>query len=254
MDDDGGLDGAPAPLEPAPVTVVLSSWRRPHLLAPQIKALRGQSAPPTEIWLWADTCPENEEFPHEEVGADRLFRNSSNLGVYGRFAVGLLARTTYVAIFDDDTIPGRRYIENCLRTMGDFPGIIAASGVQFTSANYRPCERYGWAKGTAAVTEIDVGCNAWFLERHWLAYLWREPPFDFHTGEDMRLSYLAQKYGGVRTFTPAQPTQELSGSICGHLGWDPVALSQQECHYQRRTEQLVAQLGGGWRTVRGVRL
>jgi hypothetical protein len=236
------------------VTVVLSSWRRPHYLAEQIACLRGQSLPPEEIWIWADSCDENRSVNHESLGADRVFVNSSNLGVYGRFAVALLARTNYVAIFDDDTMPGRCYLENCLQTIRARRGIVAASGVQFTSASYRPCLRFGWAKRTADVTEVDVGCNAWFLERSWLAYLWLEPPANWHNGEDMRLSYLAQKYGGIRTFTPPQVEDEMCGSLAGARGWDEVAVSQGADHYRTRTEQLAEQLSKGWTTVRGVRL
>ena len=236
----------------APITVILNSWKRPQYLAEQVVVLRNQSIAPTEIWIWADGCDENREIRYDSLGADRVFRNSTNLGVYGRFAIGLLARTHYVALFDDDTIPGRRYLENCLETIHTHQGIIAAAGVQFTSTSYRPCERYGWAKRTANVTEIDIGCNAWFLERAWLGYLWLEPPFNWDNGEDMRLSYLAQKFGGIRTYTPAQVEDEMSGSLLPQLGRDEVALSANDEHYRMRSEQLVEQLKNGWRTVRGI--
>lgn len=240
--------------ERADLTVVLSSWRRPHLLVEQVAAMRRQSSPPWEIWVWADSCAENAGFDYQPLDVDRVFRNSSNLGVYGRFAIALLARTVYVAVFDDDTLPGCRYLENCLETIREHRGIIAAAGVQFTRAGYRPAVRYGWALRTATVSEVDVGCNAWLLEREWLSYLWREPVFDWFNGEDMRLSYLAQKYGGIRTYTPPQGTPDLSGSVRGSLGRDEVALSGREDHYRRRSEQLVEQLANGWRTVRSVRL
>jgi hypothetical protein len=212
------------------------------------------AAAATEIWVWADRCPENAGVDYESLGVERVFCNSANLGVYSRFAIGLLARTRYVAVFDDDTIPARRYLEGCLRTLEEHRGIVAAAGVQFTRASYRPAVRYGWARQTAEVSEVDIGCNSWTLERDWLNYLWREPAFDWFNGEDMRLSYLAQKYGGIRTFTPPQDSPEFSGSMRGELGRDEVAVSAREDHYHRRSEQLVAQLAHGWRTVRGVRL
>jgi hypothetical protein len=239
---------------PADLTAVLSSWRRPQLLTEQVEALRRQSSPPAEIWVWADSCPENAGFDYESLGVERIFRNSSNLGVYGRFAIALMARTRHVGIFDDDTMPGCRYLESGLQTVRERRGIVAAAGVQFTTASYRPAVRYGWARQTATVSEVDVGCNSWMLEREWLNYLWREPAFDWFNGEDMRLSYLAQKYGGIRTYTPPQGTPDLSGSVRGALGRDAVALSGREDHYRRRSEQLVEQLENGWQTVRGVRL
>jgi hypothetical protein len=191
---------------------------------------------------------------YERLGVDRVFQSSTNLGVYGRFAAGLLARTHYVAIFDDDTIPGRRYLENCLETMRTHPGILVGAGTQFTSASYLPRERYGWQGRTSNVAEVDCGGSSWFLERAWLAYLWLEPPFNWDNGEDLRLSYLAQKYGGIRTYTPAQAEDEMCGSLLLALGRDEVALSAKPDHYRLRSEQLVEQLKNGWRTVRGIQL
>jgi hypothetical protein len=235
------------------ITVILSCWKRPQNLAEQIGTLRRQSVSPTEVWLWSDKSDQNRDFDCGALDIDRLFINSTNLGVYGRFAVALLARTKYLAIFDDDVIPGFRYLENCLETIKSHPGIIAAAGLRFLSANYRPCERYGWAKRTPVVTEVDVGCNAWFLQRDWLPYLWLEPPFDWNNGEDMRLSYLAQKYGGIRTFTPAQPDDDRCGALRS-LGKDDVALSSKPGHYELRSRQLQDQLRSGWKTVRSVSL
>jgi hypothetical protein len=232
---------------------VLSSWRRPQHLAGQIAVMRRQSVPPKEIWVWADTSQDNSAFNHDGVGADRVFRNSGNSGVYGRFAVALLARTPFVAIFDDDTMPGSLYLESCLDTLHARNGIVAAAGVQFTSASYRPCVRYGWAKRTPKVTEVDVGCNAWFLRREWLVHLWRESPFHWENGEDMQLSYCAQRYGGIRTFVPAQDDPECRGSLSDDLGRDGCGLCDAEEHYAQRSRQLLEQLKKGWRTVRCVR-
>jgi hypothetical protein len=204
--------------------------------------------------VWADTCDENHSWLYEDLAVDRIFRNSSNTGVYGRFAVALLARTTHVALFDDDTVPGRRYLQTCLEAMRDQPGIYSAAGVQFLTTTYRPCQRYGWAQRTDCITEVDVGCQSWLLQRQWLGHLWRESPFDWRNGEDMRLSYLCQKYGGVRTYVPAQTSDETSGSRYGNeLGSGPEALSAGPGHYRLRTLQLQEQLRNGWLTVREVR-
>lgn len=236
------------------VTAILSSWRRPHLLADQLRTIRAQSAPPDQIWVWADACPENQGFDYTGLGIDRVFHSSSNNGVYGRFAAGLLARTALVLIIDDDAFPGRRYIENASGVVVDHGGIAVAAGVVFTTPRYRPCLRFGWPSGTPRVVEVDSGCQSWLLRREWISFLWREPPFNWSNGEDMQLSYSAKKYGNVRTYTPAQPDPELSGSTRPELGWDDVAVSARADHYDVRTAQLVHQLALGWTTVRGVQL
>lgn len=233
------------------ITVVLSSWRRPLFLQEQIERFTSQSVPPAEIWVWADRSEENASFDFNSISADRIFRNTTNLGVYGRFAVALLARTRYIAIFDDDMMPAPGYLENCLETIHRHAGIIAAAGIRFLSSDYRDCIKFGWLKRTPTVAEVDVGCNGWFFEGSWLNYLWREPPFNWANGEDMRFAFLAQKYGQLKTFTPPQD-DDLRIAAVRTLGLDQVALHAYAEHYVIRQQQLNEQLRQGWKTVNGV--
>ena len=237
----------------ASVTVILSSWKRPQHLRRQIQALREQSVPPQEIWVWVETCEENRDTRHDLLPVERVFHTAQRLGVYGRFALGLLASTVYVALFDDDVIPGPGYLQNCITTMRTCPGIISPSGIRLLSTRYRPREKVGWAKRTPEVTEVDVGCNAWFLKQEWLPYLWREPPFNWNNGEDMRLSYLCQKYGGIATYVPAQVSDQTSGCLDWQLGADAVALCLTDEHFRTRTRQLREQLALGWHTLNGIK-
>jgi hypothetical protein len=59
---------------------------------------------------------------------DRLVLCSENAYFHGRFALALLATTEYVAIFDDDSIPGCDWFANCLETMARTPGILGTNG------------------------------------------------------------------------------------------------------------------------------
>lgn len=57
--------------------------------------------------------------PHAQCPGLRVefLAGSQDHKYYGRFALGLLATTPYVAILDDDCLPGPRYFELCLRTI-----------------------------------------------------------------------------------------------------------------------------------------
>ena len=154
--------------------------------------------------------------------------------------MALLAQTPYVAIFDDDTIPGKRWFENCLNTMKTHEGILGTLGIILKSNKYQGCGRAGWngAKGTKPI-EVDLVGHAWFMKRKWLQYLWYEEPISWENGEDIQLSYLAQKYGGVKTFVPPHPLEkrELWGSTQGmKLGADKQAnyLKHRTKHIQER--------------------
>jgi hypothetical protein len=210
--------------------------------------MRSQSLSHLTLWVWADLCEANLKYDYRHLAVDRVFRTRTTLGVYGRFAIAMFATTPYVAIIDDDIICGSGYLENCLETLERYEGVIAAGGVRFLSNSYLPCERFGWEKRTCMVTEVDIGCNAWFLRKSWLPYLWLEQPYNWQNGEDMRLSYLAQKFGGIKTFTPAQSADRDCGSV-EHFGKDAVAVSATSDHYKIRTMQLREQLRKGWRTM-----
>ena len=62
-----------------------------------------------------NTAPgiEYDEDTYTELNADL---SNYNYGVWARFAYALNARTDYVCVLDDDTIPGNRWLGNCLNT------------------------------------------------------------------------------------------------------------------------------------------
>ena len=99
------------------ITAILTCYRRPEYLLEQIEALRAQTIPPKEIWVWVNHHEENMDFDFNSCKADRVFQSGYNWKFHGRFAAAQLCRTKYVAMFDDDTIPGRRWLENCVQNI-----------------------------------------------------------------------------------------------------------------------------------------
>ena len=66
------------------------------------------------------------------------------MGVWARFAYALNAKTEYIAMFDDDTIPGPLWFENCLNTMKRHEGLLGTIGLVLdTPHSYRPKPRSG---------------------------------------------------------------------------------------------------------------
>ena len=118
------------------ITVILNCYRRPYNLKMQIEAIRNQTVPPKNIWLWVNDHADNHGFDYSDLGIDRIFLNDFNWKFYGRFAAALLCDTDYVAIFDDDTVPGERWFENCFSTMKEKPGILGSAGVILNSQRY----------------------------------------------------------------------------------------------------------------------
>lgn len=178
-------------------------------------------------------------------GTDNVFPPSSdttvkavcntNLGVWARFAYALNARTEWVAVFDDDTIPGPRWFENCLDTVRQSEGLLVTVGIRLhgPEGSY-PLERYGWPRPVRKAMEVDYGGHAWFSRREWLSHFWRELPdasHDMLVGEDMHFSHMLRKYGGIPTYVPPHPPEDKSlwGSqpiSAATIGTEEVALSR----------------------------
>ena len=156
------------------ITVILNSYRRPYNLKMQIEAIRNQTVKPKQIWLWVNHHEDNDGFDYSELGIDRIFLNDHNWKFYGRFAAALLSDTKYIAIFDDDTVPGERWFENCFETMKTKQGILGSAGVILNSKIYMDHRRSGWAARNKETERVDLVGHAWFFKREWLQYLWKE--------------------------------------------------------------------------------
>ena len=253
---------APKNQKTGDITVILNSYRRPYNLKMQIEALKSQTIAPKEIWLWVNAHEDNKDFDYSGLGLDKVFNNDFNWKFYGRFAGALLVDTEYVAIFDDDTIPGSKWFENCLNTMKTHEGILGSAGILLNDKFYVQHDRCGWPTRNEETTEVDLVGHAWFFKRDWLQYLWKEKPPTWDNAEDIQFAYSAQKYGNIKTFCPPHPPEdrEMHGSILGNeLGIDNKATSTNSAvsHQQFFSERdfcVQYALKNGWKTVRGVTL
>lgn len=244
------------------ITAILTCYKRPHLLLKQIEALKVQSVPPKDIWVWINRPEEGEGFEEhlslkelEKSGA-KVFLSNHNWKFYGRFAAAMLVDTEYVAIFDDDTFPGKDWFSNCLQTMSKKEGILGGVGCVLPGDRYYGHHRIGWSNPNEEIEEVDLVGHAWFFKREWLQYLWREKPQTWENGEDIQFSYMAQKYGGVKTYVPPHPRDkpEMFSSLKGmEYGVDEVATSNQRNHttfYKQRDECVRKAVRNGWKLLR----
>jgi hypothetical protein len=197
------------------ITVVLNVYKRLNSLETQIRSIKEQSVKPKKIFIW------NNSGRDISVKDKNIIQSSSsfNLGVWARFAYALNAKTKYVAIFDDDTIPGRKWFENCLSTIQRNKGLLGTRGVRFSSKKkYIVGEEYGWNHPNETTKKVDIVGHCWFFEREWLSIFWRELPSlkqSLYVGEDIHFSYLLKKYLNLNTYVPPHPknNHQLWGSL-----------------------------------------
>ena len=236
----------------AEITAVLTAYRRPHLLAEQVDAVLAQTVPPREIWLWANepTAKNLEAFCR--LSLDRIVTCNHNAHVHARFALALTAPTEFVAIFDDDTIPGPRWFENCRETFAKSPGILGSAGVRLREEGYSTRTVHGWHDPSDQVTEVDLVGHAWFQKTAWIHHLFSEPPMTGTNGEDIELSARAWRAEGIRTFCPPHPRKDhrLWGSTRGEqLGGDAQAMSRRRAHLEERNRIVAAEIAAGWQPL-----
>ena len=218
------------------ITAVLNGFRRPNNLNEQLEALRNQTVPPDEILLWYNNPGETEI--NYDIGTEipTAYCNY-NFGVWARFYFAMNARNPYVCVFDDDTIPGTQWLENCMTTMNLHNGLLGTVGLLYSpplpptqSSYYEPYNRYGWVAGgnNETTVQVDLVGHSWFFRKEWLSFMTRElPDPKYNTcGEDMHFSYMLQKYAGINTYVPPHPisNKELWGSVRGQYGADAVAM------------------------------
>jgi len=218
-------------LQKSTITVILNIYKRLQHFDEQLEAIRNQSIKPTKIIVWNNG---NTEFDINKYTDLIYFGSSNNLGVWPRFFMGLVARTEYVCVFDDDTIPGIRWLENCVETSQKVNGALGTIGILYKPGDkYEHITRVGWVNPNEDIIEVDTICHSWFFKRNDFDAFVNDLPNtkDYAIyGEDMHLTHTFQKFKNLRTYVPPHPTnnKELWGSDFDK-GWkygtEPVAIS-----------------------------
>lgn len=196
------------------LTVILNGYKRPHVLKEQYEAIMASSIKPAQVMFWGNDGGMTASFPKDIINKTVAFQGNENLGVWARFSFALMAKTKYVCVFDDDTIPGTRWFENCILSNKQQRGLYGTVGVVFESdRGYDgPYHRIGWPKPTTEIQRADIVGHSWFFEKELLTAFWRESidPKFVRCGEDIHFSYAIQKYMGLYTYVPPHPENDLS--------------------------------------------
>lgn len=206
------------------VSVILTLYKRPEKLMEQINAIENQTLKPKEVILFHDAATPPIDFELDEKLKNRItnyIKVENNVGVWGRFAGGLLATSKYVCFFDDDTIPGKRWLENCHTQMLKKKGLYGTIGIDSGDLKkypYSGYKRWGWDSPSDKTMEVDFIGHSWFLEKDWLGSMWINSSKFYaykYVAEDAFLSYSLKKWLKIRSFVPPHPAGEfdLYGSI-----------------------------------------
>lgn len=222
----------------ANVAVVLTAYKRTHLLERQIAAIKNQTVQPSQIVVWRDS------------GLELVGQPEKTWGVWPRFVVAQFLPVETIAVFDDDTIPGPRFIENCYRTAQvTGPGVLGACGQSYVGGNRQDRLYHGWKLPSEHIVECDIAEHAWFFPRD-LLLDWTDAPYHQFpvTGEQYYISVIAQRRGW-KTWAVAHPPKDQTwwGAIDGfELGTDKHALWMQPGAEEEKQRVHDYYLSKGW--------
>ena len=184
------------------VSVILNVYKRPEMLERQISAIKNQSikVESKNIHVWYNA--EGSDPKDKEI---KTYKSNYNTKFFARFMLGLICDTEFVSVFDDDILPGKDWLKNCIETVKVNNGILGGAGVQLRNGKYLPHKKVGWnGSKFDKVTEVSLVGHAWFYRQEFSKFMFEENPPTWNNGEDMFLSYIAQK-NGFKTFVPPHP-------------------------------------------------
>lgn len=205
------------------VTVVLSAYKRIENLPLQLENIEKQTLKPHKILLFQDGIADGTKvtIPKDiQKRFDIVKISKTNQGVWARFDFARKnTHSKYVCLFDDDTIPGARWLENCMTEMQKCEGLYGTIGILCNTPAYcvGSYTRIGWAVPNEKTAMVDFVGHSWFLQTKWLDYLF-ENTDELQSykicGEDMTLSQKLHEHG-ISTFVPPHPQKRtaLWGSL-----------------------------------------
>ena len=209
-----GRDKSNAVVESADLTLLLTVYRR-GTLTKQLKSIMRQSLMPKHIVIF-----QNGNFRKIHVAKllkdnrIEMVRNSRNTMFFGRFAYLINAETEWVAVLDDDIIPGTRFVENYMRQAEELGGILGANGrIAFSNPDrdqlYQPPD----VGNRLTPMLVDFVGHAWFLRRDLLFDMFSIKPITLRTGEDMHLCFSAKLNSGIPSYVAAQTSLDESCDV-----------------------------------------
>tara|TARA_Y100000310_G_C20607516_1_gene776295 strand:- start:110 stop:814 length:705 start_codon:yes stop_codon:yes gene_type:complete len=189
------------------LSVILTAYKRDYF-DEQITSILNQTLKPDVIYIWQNGSHINVDKYRNKYGV-RLVKSDDNFSFFSRFVFAHLMKTDYVAIFDDDMIPGPQWLENCMELHRRRNCIVGANGRKWN----RHRNKYDGHGDHQLYPEfqVDFVGHCWFFRREWLKYLWMLEPYTYKNGEDMHFCYCAYHFGGIPSY------------ICGRRSLDECA-------------------------------
>lgn len=209
------------------ISVIIQTYKRPENLGEQIEKLQNQSIQPTEIII---SHIENDLTDEFNFGGYQTVRFSHDPGFRSKFITASTVRTDcdFIAIFDDDNMPGSKALENFYESYQEQPGLYGSLGCDLEHGYYE--HSAGRNLNNDDIKQVDfVGQTLFFPVDYLMYYFDKFCPLDIHSGEDdIWFSFLCDQHD-IQRFVPPHPTDDTqkwasrrmkTGNIALHNDYD----------------------------------
>jgi hypothetical protein len=227
------------------VTVILySSGQAAVLLAAQIEALRRQTVQPMALYVHVDGPT-----GHDERTLAKLItcRTPMTFGRHLRLALAREAETSYVAVLEEDAMPGPNWLERAMDALMNAdsdelpygPALVACAGVLQGSENPADAHLVGpeLPRGEQSL-EVDYGRQGWLFATDFARVAEGLPRVGFSSNSVGILLAAAAQQAGVPIVVLDYGTQQAN--------WGSKAAQQHGVDHQDAAEAFIAYLGMGW--------
>jgi hypothetical protein len=238
------------------ITVILTVWKRDYLKH-QIPLILKQTKKPYQVWIYQNESHLNiPDDIRKQLNISLIQSKDINFKFHGRFTLPLLCNTEYIALFDDDSMPGEQWLENCLATSKRHNCIVGANGRilkdDFLQSDVESSVGLGDGAPINEEMEVDFNGHCWFFKTEWCKYIWYDRPKTWNNGEDIHFAAACQIHGGIKSYIPRMPAGDRKewGDIEPRFGHDEYATWRNPDHSYLRSEIMKHWYKKGWKPIR----
>lgn len=231
------------------IDVILTQYKRNNL-EKQIDAILAQEPSNliSNIFVWQnESHVDISDILSKYPQVQHIHCKQTNFKYHGRFTVPLLSSNDFYAIFDDDTIPNKRWLEHAVYYAKK--GCIVGGNGRFYSGK----PGVGLCDGTynSDPIECDVVGHCWVFERKAMEYMWKHLPQTYENGEDIQLCCGGKLYGDYKIIIPPQPRNnpDVWCDTQPQLGSDEHASWKRENHNEQRKKLFDSWIRKGWKPL-----
>jgi len=238
------------------ISIILTMYKR-DTLEMQLSAILNQTWKPSEILIWQNESHVLPKLSNELMSACtsaeiplRHVHSSFNFKFHGRFTLPLVLLSDYVAIFDDDTIPGPMWLENCLNTSVQYDCAVGGNGRTVKDMETMSLTGPAGFEARESVEQVDWIGHCWFFKREWIHHMWAHSPSTLENGEDIHFS-ASLSLAGIPSYCPAQPIADrrLWGDLVTKFHGDDHASYKKPGHTSLRAEIVKHWVEKGWKLL-----